>query len=91
MVRFGNVMKAMPQIDKQQPRASEAMATGQVLHQTSKGAPKSPIRMMLGGFVVIGALAYFTLYYHKKPEATALDVAKVATGTANLGNTRPQK
>lgn len=90
MVRLGNV-KAMVQIDKKQPLAAEAMAKDQVLHQTAKGAPKSPITMMLGGFVVIGSLAYFTLYSHKKPEASALDVAKVATGTANTENTRPQK
>ncbi|KAF5813044.1 hypothetical protein HanRHA438_Chr03g0104771 [Helianthus annuus] len=87
MVRLGNVMK---QGDKQ-PLAAEAMAKDQVLHQTKKGAPKSPISMMLCGFAVIGGLAYFTLYSHKKPEATALDVAKVATGTASTANTRPQK
>ena len=89
MVRLGNVMKAT-QTDKP-PQQVEGMHQGQALHQTSKGAPKSPIRMMLGGFVVIGTLAYFTLYAHKKPEATALDVAKVTTGTANTENTRPRK
>ncbi|PWA57080.1 hypothetical protein CTI12_AA412120 [Artemisia annua] len=88
MVRFG---KMMAQIEKKQPLAAEAMAKGQVLHQTSKGAPKSPITMMLGGLAVVGGLAYFTLFAHKKPEATALDVAKVATGTASTENTHPQK
>ncbi|KVH88856.1 hypothetical protein Ccrd_025207 [Cynara cardunculus var. scolymus] len=89
MVRLGNVMK-VAQADKP-PQQVEAMRQGQTLHQTSKGAPKSPIRMMLGGFVVIGTIAYLTLYAHKKPEATALDVAKVTTGTANTANTRPHK
>ncbi|KAF5789432.1 hypothetical protein HanRHA438_Chr09g0382751 [Helianthus annuus] len=84
MVRFGN-MKGMAQVDK-----AEAMSKDQVLQQTAK-PPKSPISKMLGGLVIIGGLAYFVLYAHKKPEATALDVAKVATGTATTENTRPQK
>ncbi|KAK1429729.1 hypothetical protein QVD17_11947 [Tagetes erecta] len=87
MVRLGNVMR---QTEKQ-PLAAEAMAKDQVLHQTAKSAPKSPLRMMAGGAVVVVGLVYFTLYAHKKPEATALDVAKVSTGTATTENTRPQK
>ncbi|CAA2968127.1 transmembrane [Olea europaea subsp. europaea] len=61
----------------------------EVLHQRSK-LPFPPIRMAIGGFAVALTLGYFTLYSKKKPEATALDVAKVATGTATAKNTHPR-
>ncbi|KAK6942307.1 hypothetical protein RJ641_027684 [Dillenia turbinata] len=62
---------------------------GEVLHQTGK-LPKCPIKMALGGFAVVVAIGYLTLCSHKKPEASLLDVAKVATGTASPENTRPR-
>ncbi|CAI9761000.1 unnamed protein product [Fraxinus pennsylvanica] len=61
----------------------------EVLHQRSK-LPFHPARMAIGGFAVVLTLGYFTLYSKKKPEATALDVAKVATGTATPKNTHPR-
>ncbi|KAL2502457.1 uncharacterized protein Fot_36305 [Forsythia ovata] len=61
----------------------------EVLHQRSK-LPFPPAKMAIGGFVVALTLGYFTLYSKKKPEATALDVAKVATGTAAPKNTHPR-
>ncbi|KAL8471338.1 hypothetical protein ACS0TY_028847 [Phlomoides rotata] len=61
-----------------------------VLHQR-RNMPGCPIKMALGGVAFIGVVWYFTLYSKKKPEATALDVAKVATGSAAPENTRPRK
>ncbi|KAK2997829.1 hypothetical protein RJ639_040968 [Escallonia herrerae] len=46
--------------------------------------------MALGGFAIVAALGYFTLYVKKKPDATAGDVAKVAAGVAGPEETRPQ-
>ncbi|KAK3021767.1 hypothetical protein RJ639_045089 [Escallonia herrerae] len=63
--------------------------TQQVLHQRANG-PFSPARFAIGGFAIVLAIGYFTLYSHKKPEATALDVGRVATGTSNAANTRPR-
>ncbi|KAL3824639.1 hypothetical protein ACJIZ3_020668 [Penstemon smallii] len=59
------------------------------LHQRSK-LPICPARMAIGGFALVATIGYFTLYTQKKPEATALDVAKVATNTAAPENTRPR-
>ncbi|KZV40660.1 hypothetical protein F511_35151 [Dorcoceras hygrometricum] len=61
----------------------------EVLHQRSK-MPFCPARMAIGGFACAAIIGYLTLYSKKKPEATALDVAKVATGTASPENTRPR-
>lgn len=62
---------------------------GGVLHQRSK-LPVCPARMALGGFAIAITIGYFTLYSHKKPEATALDIAKVTTGVAGPEHTRPR-
>ncbi|KAL5547510.1 hypothetical protein UlMin_002741 [Ulmus minor] len=62
----------------------------EALHQRSK-LPYCPFRMALGGFAAALTIGYFTLYSKKKPEASALDVAKVATGTSNPNNTHPRK
>lgn len=59
---------------------SRAQYSSEVLHQRSK-MPFCPAKMAMAGFVVVATIGYFTLYSHKKPEATALDVAKVATNT----------
>ncbi|CAH1432728.1 unnamed protein product [Lactuca virosa] len=78
MVRQGKMMmKVVKQLENLQPSPAESMAKGQVLHQTTKGPPKTPVRMMLGGVVVVATLAYFTLYAHKKHDATLVDVVKV--------------
>lgn len=69
--------------------ASATQHSTEVLHQRSK-MPFCPARMALGGFAVAAVLGYFTLYSKKKPEATAVDVARVATGTATTENTRPR-
>ncbi|KAI3771879.1 hypothetical protein L6452_03050 [Arctium lappa] len=47
--------------------------------------------MMLGGAAVAATIAYFTLYAHKKPIATAIDVAKVTSGTASPENTHHRR
>lgn len=65
------------------PQSTEA------LHQRKK-IPYCPMRMAIGGFVATFVIGYFVLYSHKKPEASAMDVAKVASGTSNPGNTHPR-
>ncbi|GER27774.1 F8M12.18 protein [Striga asiatica] len=72
------------------PRASSATQHGpEVLHQRSR-LPMCPARMALVGFTAAAVIGYFTLYSTKKTEATALDVARVATGTATTDHTRPR-
>ncbi|CAO2832892.1 unnamed protein product [Amaranthus hypochondriacus] len=61
----------------------------QVLHQR-KNMPMCPIRLGIGGAVVAAAIGYLVLYSKKKPEASAMDVAKVTTGVANPDNTHPR-
>ncbi|KAL7122306.1 hypothetical protein ACP275_01G037600 [Erythranthe tilingii] len=63
---------------------------GGILHQR-RSLPYSLTTITLVGFAVTGAVWYFTLYTKKKPEATAADVARVATGMANPEDTRPRK
>ncbi|KAL6541095.1 hypothetical protein OROMI_024978 [Orobanche minor] len=73
------------------PRTTSATQhSSEVLHQRSK-LPMFPARMAVAGVAVAGVLGYLTLYTKKKPEATALDVAKVATGTATTEHTHPRK
>lgn len=62
----------------------------EVLHQRKK-MPLCPARAAVGGFAFVAAIAYLTLYSKKKPEATALDVAKVGSGTAAPKDTHPRK
>ncbi|GFP94116.1 hypothetical protein PHJA_001556000 [Phtheirospermum japonicum] len=72
------------------PRTTSATQhSSEVLHQRSK-MPLCPARMAVGGIAVAAVLGYLTLYTKKKPEATALDVARVATGMATTENTRPR-
>ncbi|BAT76173.1 hypothetical protein LR48_Vigan01g243600 [Vigna angularis] len=61
----------------------------EVLHQRKK-MPRCPMKMAIGGFAAISVLGYLVLYSNKKPEASAVDVAKVASGMANPDNTRPR-
>lgn len=63
---------------------------GTVLHQR-RSLPYSFTTMTIAGLVVIGAIGYFTLYSLKKPEASAKDVAKVATNVAEPEDTKPRK
>lgn len=63
---------------------------GGVLHQR-RNFPFSPVTMALAGLLIVGTTAYIALYAKKKPEATAVDVAKVTTGTARPEDTRPRK
>ncbi|KMT14360.1 hypothetical protein BVRB_4g071400 [Beta vulgaris subsp. vulgaris] len=51
----------------------------QVLHQR-KNIPFCPLRMAIGGAAAAAAIGYLVLYTKKKPEASAMDVAKVTTG-----------
>ncbi|XP_028799170.1 uncharacterized protein LOC114754552 [Neltuma alba] len=64
---------------------------GGVLHQR-RNLPFSFTTITLTGLVLSAALGYFVLYVHKKPDATASDVAKVAVGVPDAhNNTRPGK
>ncbi|KAI6682461.1 hypothetical protein NL676_036342 [Syzygium grande] len=68
-----------------------AGAAQEVLHQRKK-LPVCPMRLAIGGFAVTAVLGYSVLCIKKKPEASALDVAKVATGiNAHPKNTHPHK
>ncbi|KAK7265080.1 hypothetical protein RJT34_32696 [Clitoria ternatea] len=61
-----------------------------VLHQRRK-MPHCPMKMAIGGFAAITVIGYFVLYSKKKPEASAMDVAKVTTGMSHPENTHPRK
>ncbi|PON99387.1 hypothetical protein TorRG33x02_049300 [Trema orientale] len=73
-----------------QKLASPGQKSTEALHQRSK-LPYCPLRMAIGGFAIALTLGYFTLYSKKKPEASALDVAKVVSGTSHPDNTRPPR
>uniref|UniRef100_A0A2N9FX60 Uncharacterized protein n=1 Tax=Fagus sylvatica TaxID=28930 RepID=A0A2N9FX60_FAGSY len=49
------------------------------------------MKMAIAGFGITAALGYFVLLSKKKPEASALDVAKVATGMSHPDNTHPRR
>lgn len=63
---------------------------GGVLHQR-RSFPFGPVATTLTGILIIGTIGYFTLYAYKKPEATAGDVARVATNVADPADTHPRK
>lgn len=63
---------------------------GGILHQR-RSLPYSLTTITLVGSAIAGGLWYFTLYAKKKPEATALDVARVSTGLAGPEDTHPRK
>lgn len=67
-----------------------AQQSTEVLHQR-KRLGQCPLKMAITGFACIGVIGYFVLYSNKKPEASALDVAKVTTGVANSHNSSPSK
>ncbi|KAL8145309.1 hypothetical protein AgCh_003486 [Apium graveolens] len=62
----------------------------QALPPSTKGT-SNPKMVLFGGVAVLAGIAYTILYSHKKPEATASDVAKVASGTAGPEHTHPRK
>ncbi|KAE9608326.1 hypothetical protein Lal_00026424 [Lupinus albus] len=67
---------------------SPAQHSTEVLHQRKK-MPMNPMTMAIAGFAATFVMGYCVLYTKKKPEASAMDVAKVASGTSNPENTRP--
>ena len=67
-----------------------AQHSTEVLSQRSK-LPHSPLKLAIGGLAFVAVLSYFTLYTQKKPEASALDVAKVVTGVSTPEDTHPRK
>ncbi|KAJ6372519.1 hypothetical protein OIU76_026924 [Salix suchowensis] len=66
-----------------------AQHSTEVLHQRRK-LPQCPVKMAIGGVALVASLGYFVLYSKKKPEASALDVAKVTAGVADPANTHPR-
>ncbi|KAK9130370.1 hypothetical protein Sjap_010857 [Stephania japonica] len=64
--------------------------TTEVLHQR-RNLPFSNTTMALTGFAIVFGVGYFVLYAKKKPEATARDVAKVATGVSEPQDTHPRR
>ncbi|KAM3269991.1 hypothetical protein CQW23_16390 [Capsicum baccatum] len=93
-----------PPMGQQVSRAATAATTGnqaspklpspghmntEVLNQTRR-VPISPAKAAVGGFAVVMSIAYFTLYSKKKPEASAMDVARVVSGTSHPEHTRPR-
>lgn len=78
-------------VDKELYSSSSArLHSTEVLNQRKK-LPASPLRMAIVGFAATFVLGYAVLYTKKKPEASALDVAKVTTGLANPEDTHPRK
>ncbi|PKI34002.1 hypothetical protein CRG98_045620 [Punica granatum] len=63
---------------------------GGILHQRRE-LPYSFKTITVAGILITGAVGYLTLYLLKKPEASAGDVAKVATGMAKPEDTHPRK
>ncbi|KAI3759619.1 hypothetical protein L6452_07554 [Arctium lappa] len=62
---------------------------GGVLHQR-RSLPFSTTTMTVVGFLMAAGIGYSVLYASKKPEATALDVAKVTAGVAEPADTHPR-
>lgn len=82
--------KVENQTSRKLPNPAESSGGAGVLHQRGK-LPICPAKLALGGVAIVMTIGYFTLYSHKKPEATALDVAKVSTGVASAPDqTRPR-
>ncbi|KAJ0031048.1 hypothetical protein Pint_14652 [Pistacia integerrima] len=67
-----------------------AQHSSEVLGQR-KSLGQCPIKMAITGFACAGVIGYLVLYSKKKPEASALDVAKVTAGVAHSDNTHPPK
>ncbi|KAL3650926.1 hypothetical protein CASFOL_007329 [Castilleja foliolosa] len=80
------VKKAGVEASKRPPGSNP----GGVLHQR-RSLPYSLVTITIVGSALVGAIGYFTLYTKKKPEASAVDVAKVSVGMANPEDTHPRK
>ncbi|KAL4181888.1 hypothetical protein AMTRI_Chr12g239670 [Amborella trichopoda] len=68
----------------------EQHPAGGVLHQRGR-LPFSKtgyMGMALAGFLVLGAIGYFTLYTKAKPDASPSEVAKVTAGATDADKTR---
>ncbi|KAK6927648.1 hypothetical protein RJ641_006239 [Dillenia turbinata] len=63
---------------------------GEILHQR-RALPFGRTTMAIGGFVIVGLIGYTVLYGFKRPDASARDVAKVATNTARPEDIHPRK
>ncbi|XP_031279549.1 uncharacterized protein LOC116137993 [Pistacia vera] len=63
---------------------------GDVLHQRRSLPFSTPI-MAAAGFLIVATVGYLTLYAKKKPEADALDVARVSANVARPEDTHPRK
>ncbi|VFR01833.1 unnamed protein product [Cuscuta campestris] len=70
-------------------RSGQNPGGGGVLHQRRQ-LPFSLPTVALAGIAISGVLWYFTLYVKKKPEANAVDVAKVASGGGGVESTHPR-
>lgn len=88
MVGPGRVKMAEAEAVKGHSTPPGPQHSTQVLNQRAKKG-FSPMRMAIGGFAATAIIGYFVLYSHKKPEASAMDVAKVTTGVSHPENTRP--
>ena len=71
-------------------RPSPGLQSTEALPQCRK-LRHSPLKMALGGFAATVVLGYFILYSKKKPEASALDVAKATTGVSTPESTHRGK
>ncbi|XP_008813081.1 uncharacterized protein LOC103723810 [Phoenix dactylifera] len=58
---------------------------GGVLHQR-RNMPFNPAAMAVGGFLIVAAIGYFTLYAKSKPGTTPSDVAKATVGDGSDGS-----
>ncbi|MCD7465607.1 hypothetical protein HAX54_001622 [Datura stramonium] len=70
--------------------ATSRLIAGTILHQRGR-LPYSITTMTIAGLAISGAVWYATMYAVKKPEASAADVAKVATGVGGPEDTHPRK
>uniref|UniRef100_A0A803MI75 Uncharacterized protein n=1 Tax=Chenopodium quinoa TaxID=63459 RepID=A0A803MI75_CHEQI len=75
--------------DKGTGNGATKKAPGEALHQR-RNLPFCPLRLAIGGVAVAGIIGYSVLYSKKKPEASAVDVAKVTSGVATPDNTHPR-
>ncbi|KAK9160330.1 hypothetical protein Syun_006671 [Stephania yunnanensis] len=71
-------------------RPSAGNTPGEVLQQT-RNLRGCPVKIAMVGVALVTTIGYLTLYSKKKPEVTALEVAKVTAGITDDDTTRPRK